>query len=328
MKMNQAVDEKAYDREEEYRSAQRAAVESIMIGRETLETAIRQGEQLQNAENLAIETEYKLDRATRLLKGMSWSGWIKNKFTSDIEPPEYRGQSDSEILGGPPRMYEEVPEFCSSVAQAIQNYHCNVDVLEECETDEQRDTCKVICNNMYSLALKELKQMLLKEGGDTESRRFASKLQDDLTILRRRQESAQSLRQTPTSTSKDSSSQREKLFSAASQSSHDTKSPIEEMQDDHLDSMARHLDELGALATNLNASLAHHADTLGTLDEQMESNLVKSNTVTRRTDRLIQKKVRSAPLLGLCHFHPFSKSPNPRLVLGEDEARFCFKFLN
>jgi broad-specificity NMP kinase len=64
------------------------------------------------------------------------------------------------------------------------------------------------------------------------------------------------------------------------------------MQDDHLDSMARHLDELGSLATNLNASLAHHADTLENLDEKMESNLVKSNAVTRRTDRLIQKKVR------------------------------------
>ncbi|CAJ1943084.1 unnamed protein product [Cylindrotheca closterium] len=288
--MNQAVEESTYDRQEEYRSAQRAAVESIMIGRETLESAIRQGEQLQNAENLAVETEYKLDRATRLIKGMSLGGWIKNKFTADIEPPEYRGQGDADALGGPPRMYDDVPEFCSSAAQAIQNYHCNVDVLEECETDEQRETCKVICNNMHTLAHKELKQLLLKEGGDKDSRQFASKLKDDLTILRSRQESAQSLRASPKSASQNTTSQRDKLFSSASQASHETKSPIEEVQDEHLDSMARHLDELGSLATNLNASLAYHADTLETLDDKMESNLVKSNAVTRRTDRLIQKK--------------------------------------
>ncbi|KAL3944406.1 MAG: hypothetical protein SGBAC_001530 [Bacillariaceae sp.] len=290
--MNQAIDESAYDRQEEYLSAQRAAVESTLIGRETLEAALRQGEQLQNAEDLAVETEYKLDRATRLLKGMSLGGWIKNKFTADIEPPEYRAHGDADFIGGPPRMYDDVPEFCSSAAQSIQNYHCNVDVLEECETDEQRETCKVICNNMHTLAHKELKQLLLKDGGNKDARKFASKLQDDLTILRKRQESAQSLKSTPKSGSQTPTSQRDILFSSASQASNDTKSPIEEMQDDHLDSMARHLDELGSLATNLNASLAHHADTLESLDDKMESNLVKSNAVTRRTDRLIQKKVR------------------------------------
>lgn len=322
--MNEAVEDSAYDRQEEYLAAQRAAVESVMIGRETLEAAIRQGEQLQNATNLAVETEYKLDRAKRLLEGMSWGGWIRNKFTHDIEPPEFRGRDDSDIIGGPPREYDDVPEFCASTAQAIQNYHCNVDVLEECETEEQRETCKVICNNMYTLAHSELKHMLLKDGGDKDTRKFASKLQDDLTILRRRQERAQSLRSTPKSTSDTPTSQRDKLVSSASHSSRDTKSPIEELQDDHLDSMARHLEELGSLATNLNASLAHHADTLENLDEKMETNLVKSNAVTRRTDRLIQKKVQLLPV-SLLHQYlqhyliPSSCSP------GRRQSQFLFR---
>lgn len=291
MATNELIDESAFDQTEEYLSAQRAAVESVMIGRETLEAAIRQGEQLRNAENLSDETEYKLDRATRLLKGMSWSGWIANKFSKDIVPPEYKQDVDSVAIGGPPRVYEEAPEFCYAAAQAIQNYHCNVDVLEECETVEQRDTCKIICNNMYSLANKELKLLLLKEGGDKESRLFASRLQNDLTTLRGRQQSSERLVRTPTS-AQATRSEKDTLFQTASTSSQSTKSPIEIIQDDHLDSMAKHLEELGSLATNLNASLAHHADTLESLDEKMDNNLVKSNAVTRRTDRLIQKKVR------------------------------------
>jgi hypothetical protein len=291
MATNELIDESAYDQAEEYRSAQRAAVESVMIGRETLETAIRQGEQLQNSENLADETEHKLDRATRLLKGMSWSGWITNKFSKDIEPPEYKPQIDSQAIGGPPREYENVSEFCLAAAQAIQNYHCNIDVLEECETDEQRDTCKIICSNMYSLAHKELKLLLLKEGGDKESRLFASRLQNDLTTLRERQQSSERLLRTPTKL-QTPTSEKESLFQVPSASSQSTKSPLETIQDDHLDSMARHLDELGSLATNLNASLAHHADTLDSLDDKLENNLVKSNAVNRRTDRLIQKRVR------------------------------------
>ena len=82
-----------------------------LVGRETLEAAVRQGEQLRNAENLADETEYKLDRATRLLKGMTWAGWFANKFTSDIEAPQYKTKSDV-APSGPPRVYEDVPTSC------------------------------------------------------------------------------------------------------------------------------------------------------------------------------------------------------------------------
>ena len=71
-----------YNREEEYERAQRAAIESITVGRNTLETVTRQGEQLENARNLADETEYKLDKANRVLRGMTWSGWLANRETS------------------------------------------------------------------------------------------------------------------------------------------------------------------------------------------------------------------------------------------------------
>jgi hypothetical protein len=66
---------RVYDREEEYLAAQRAAVESLQIGRDTLEQSQVQGEQLSRSEALADETQYKLDKAGRILRGMTWSGW-------------------------------------------------------------------------------------------------------------------------------------------------------------------------------------------------------------------------------------------------------------
>jgi hypothetical protein len=115
--------EPSYDRDQEYQSAQRAAVEAVHIGRETLETAVRQGEQLQNAENMAEETEYTLDKANRLLKGMTWAGWLSNKFNKDVEPPLYKdsGETNSaQSIPGPPKVYEKVPEPCRDAAQAVQ----------------------------------------------------------------------------------------------------------------------------------------------------------------------------------------------------------------
>ena len=277
-----------YDREEEYLAAQRAAVESIMVGRETLEAAVRQGEQLRNAENLADETEYKLDRATRLLKGMTWAGWFANKFTSDIEAPQYKTKSDV-APSGPPRVYEDVPTSCMDAAQAIQNYHCNIDVLEKCERDDQRETCKIICNNMYDFAIKAVAGL---DESDQESNEFRSRLRKDLATLRSRQQSSGRLSRVTTASQGAPGNKDETKVVEDERSKLSPQNQIMKQQEDHLDAMARHLGELGSLATNLNASLQDHSNTLEVLDEKMETQLVKSNIVTRRTDRLIQKKVR------------------------------------
>ena len=85
----QHMDLSSYDREEEYRAARRAGVEAVEIGRETLEAATRQGEQLANAEKMADETSYKLDKAGRMLRGMTWSGWVANAFSGDLKPVKW-----------------------------------------------------------------------------------------------------------------------------------------------------------------------------------------------------------------------------------------------
>ena len=289
--------ETTYNREEEYLAAQRAGAEAVMIGRETLETVVRQGEQLQNAENLADETEYTLDRATRLLKGMTWSGWLGNKFSRDVEPPEYKTEQQPDLMVNNSKVYsyENAPHSCSAAAQAVQNYDANLQVLETCDTEEQKETCKLICDNMYQQASKEVtalhQQQELQEGGGD----FPSRLQKDLKTLRVYQLKSQTPQSTPTTTAITTNGT-SSLFQGKSESSLVQRSPIitdvvEGQQEEHLDAMSRQLGELGSLATNLNESMSRQSDTLETLDGKSESMLFKSKMVTRRADRIIQKKV-------------------------------------
>jgi hypothetical protein len=153
----------SYDREEEYRRAQQAGSEAVMVGRETLETVVRQGEQLRNAENIADDTVYTVEKANRLLRGMTWSGWLANKFSPPVNPPEYRNQNNTDTdtieeekksnsVLKPLQTYEMVPASCLAASQSVQNYHLNLQVLEDCETDEQKATCRVICDGMYRQA--------------------------------------------------------------------------------------------------------------------------------------------------------------------------------
>jgi hypothetical protein len=320
------------DRENDYASAQRAATEAIQIGRETLDVTIRQGEQLRNAERIADETEYKLEKANRVLRGMtSWSGWIANKLSRDVEPPEYKQQppptGNSSTVLGPPKVYEHVPNTCGKAAQSLQNYHANLQVLEDCETPEQRETCTLICNNMYLQAVKEI-DTVVQVGRTTTTnnshvtttsnkqqqqviQNFISRLRDDLENLRNRQLVLQQLHRGMSMTTEGgvgvvkADHNRTELLGDAkgtvgnnksnsnTPSSASASSPIDfvtAQQDEHLDSMAKHLNELGTLASHLNTSLASHTDTLESLDEKNDSMLYKTKMVTRRADRLIQNK--------------------------------------
>ncbi|KAL3938189.1 MAG: hypothetical protein SGARI_001844, partial [Bacillariaceae sp.] len=302
----QQATEPIYNRNEEYRDAQRAAVEAITTGRETLETVVRQGEQLQNAETMAEETEYKLDKADRILKGMTWAGWFSNKFSKDVEPPVYtQGSGDgtdaARSILGPPKVYDNVPESCTAAAQAVQNYHANLQVLEDCETNEQIATCKLICDNMHDMAVKRAVSLTIDNRSSTTSTtRFAERLKSDIETLRQRQLALQQMRRglsVAGVTVDDTRSTKTTLMKNAKKIKNDKpeteKLPldsVQKQQEDHLDTMAKHLDELGSLAGNLNTTLSSHGETLDSLDEKNESMLFKTKMVTRRADRLIQKK--------------------------------------
>jgi hypothetical protein len=287
----QQLHESSFD--EECLSAQRAGVEAVFVGRETLETAVQQGEQLENAEQMADETQHTLDKAGRLLRGMTWSGWMANIVTKNIGPPPEskatdKGMSSSE--GGPPRVYQNVPESCRATAQAIQNYHANVTVIEECETEEQKETCQIICDCMYTAAIQQLN--LLEDKKEVESYRleFAS----HLAVLQNRQKHTQQrirgLGQL--NNSKATQDRTELLDSLGKKKASPGKAndPRLLQQDQHLDTMSQTLGELGSIAHSLNSAIYGQHSTIDALDTKSDNVLEKSKQVTRRADRLIQKK--------------------------------------
>lgn len=319
-----------YDRTEEYRAARRAGAEAVEIGRETLEETTRQGEQLEHAEKMADETSYKLDKAGRVLRGMTWSGWVANKFAKDLNPPGTEDDSSNRRGSSTiimPAVYDDVPSTCREAAQAIQNYNANLKILSTCEDQEQEETCHIILENMYQVAKKEvdkLVQTITTTGADDsamdtaaimiENQTFIMRLQKDLGNLRSRQDiQRRSLarEQKESQQAANYESKREQLLELGDtaestndnknydKSSHlvdvtDPRSPetraIMQQQDDHLDHLAQNLGELGSIALHLSEATERQSAQVDMLDTKAENVLDQSRMVTRRSDRLVQQK--------------------------------------
>ena len=291
--------EQVYDRAEEYRRAQQAGSEAVSIGRETLTTVVAQGEQLQRAENLADDTEYKVDHATRLLKGMTWSGWIQNKFSKPLESPEYRNnntdENETKSILRPVKVYESVPDSCLEASQSVQNYHVNLQVLESCETEEQKGTCKLICNDMHRQANMKITK-LLNTFEHIEAKDFALQLKDDLSYLRQRQlvlqqQTSRGVSTSTTTTNTDKS----KLFgtAGATKSTPTSMSITDEItaqQEQHLDILSEQCQELGLLASNISISAEQQAEIVDSLDSKNDTLNFKMNIMNRRTEQLLKNK--------------------------------------
>lgn len=281
----------AASRQEEYLDAKRAAVEAVEVGRETLAESARQGEQLQNADRLADQTRFALDRSGRVLRGMTWSGWFANLVSQDIKEEDYlhvEKNKPTEALCS----YEDVPEIGSSAAQAIQNMQANLLVLEACETEEQRQMCVQVCDDMYTRAAKEVSQ--LHSNGDEVSLALVKRFLADLSKLRGRLKACKRRMQSLESSTSAATSTPVKKESAPSPSVQ-TKDPLLSEQDEHLEFMSQNLGELTNIAHSLHESFATQGRIVDSLDEKSDEILDKSKMVIRRSDRLIQKKVSWIP---------------------------------
>jgi hypothetical protein len=283
-----------FNREEEYLRAQRAAVESVQIGRETLEQATRQGEQLDRAASVADETEYKLDKAGRILRGMTWSGWVANMFTGDVKPPSELDaiRKAHRRPSSPPAVYENIPDACSAAAQSLQNYHANVKVLETCQTAEQKETCTVICNAMYDVATAKMQALVSKANVEA----YVLEFQSHLAIMRERQQRCDPSRSylietaSPRYSASKSVQGTSPFLDKAAATLPMTNDPVLQMQDRHLLIMSESLGELGLIAKSLNHVVEQQAQTIDSLDSRTDTVVEKSKMVTRRADRLIQKR--------------------------------------
>jgi hypothetical protein len=285
---DQSLDSLNASREEEYLAAKRAAVEAVEIGRETLAESSRQGEQLQNADRMADHARFALDKSARVLRGMTWSGWFANLVSKDIKEEDYLNspkKTPTESL----LSYEDVPEVGSKAAQAIQNLQANILVLEACETDEQRLTCVQVCDKMYTKAAQEVSQ--LHANGDDTSLGLVKRFLIDLSTLRGRLKACKRRITSSYAESSSTPSSTPVKKSGAQTPSPVAKDPIIAQQDEHLEFMSENLGELSDIAHSLHESFANQSKLVDSLDEKTDEVLDKTKMVTRRSDRLIQKKV-------------------------------------
>eukprot|EP00531_Pseudo-nitzschia_arenysensis_P007172 CAMPEP_0116133068 /NCGR_PEP_ID=MMETSP0329-20121206/9904_1 /TAXON_ID=697910 /ORGANISM="Pseudo-nitzschia arenysensis, Strain B593" /LENGTH=452 /DNA_ID=CAMNT_0003627665 /DNA_START=106 /DNA_END=1464 /DNA_ORIENTATION=+ len=293
------------DRQEEYLRAQQAGAEAVEIGRETLAAVVHQGEQLQRAGKMVDETMYITDHGTRLLKGMTWSGWLSNKFSKPLESPEYKNKNDEndtkKSLLRPLKAYESIPDSCLPASQAVQNYHLNLQVLEDCETEDQKKTCKFICDDMHRQAKIKVTDLLRGSNSiesSDEMKDFALQLQEDLSYLRQRQLVLQKVsREEPTTNSATNVDDvKTNLFEGtAKQKAKGTDALLANdneyaEQEQHLDILSQQCQELGLLASNIGISAEQQAEIVESLDNKNDTLHFKMNLMNRRTEQLIKDK--------------------------------------
>ncbi|KAL3670342.1 hypothetical protein V7S43_004652 [Phytophthora oleae] len=84
--------------EQRHTQALRDTAESLQMGRATAHTLSMQAEQLGRSERVLDETQATVDMSKRVLRGMTWSGWFYNKFST--APQLLVNKSANEIAMG------------------------------------------------------------------------------------------------------------------------------------------------------------------------------------------------------------------------------------
>ena len=151
--------------DEENIAALQASAEAVSISRATLETTLAQSDQLQHCEDIHERNKYIVEKSGRIVRGMTWSGWMMNAFSKNSEPPtdkssradrmkEYvystTGNSVSSVLTE--SEINDLPQELQNPARMFQNYQCNVLLLEKCQNQQEYDTCLEICKKLHSSA--------------------------------------------------------------------------------------------------------------------------------------------------------------------------------
>jgi hypothetical protein len=162
-------------RQEAYRQTASSLAETVEIGRATATQISQQGEQLQNVETLAFQTEYLLDKSARILKGMTWGGWFQNLLTAkDVQfQVNNRGggvgegadvNSLVEKLCPVEQYIVKDPESTTTreAVEAVQNYHIHILLLHHehgCRTTEEYVSCLEACEKLQLLCMDVLKRL-------------------------------------------------------------------------------------------------------------------------------------------------------------------------
>ena len=178
--------DKEHDEADTYLATRRLAAETVEVARATITQASHQTEQLENADRLADHNAYLLDKSARLLRGMTWSGWVANMLSKDVKVEDYvgnngtsssnsRNQSAARMSGKDPSAmmqppsadaYAHLPPQFQPAAQAVVNYRCNLAVLAQCQTPQQVEACSSTCMELSNAVRKELRKAVGDGGGN------------------------------------------------------------------------------------------------------------------------------------------------------------------
>ncbi|OWZ17373.1 hypothetical protein PHMEG_0008693 [Phytophthora megakarya] len=133
---DQHEDSRHLEWQHRHTQALRDTAESLQMGRATAHTLSMQAEQLGRSERVLDETQATVDMSKRVLRGMTWSGWFYNKFSS---APQLSANKDpDEIAMGficpeckvmfesPEQLamhYASVHENRGETTQKLENWH-------------------------------------------------------------------------------------------------------------------------------------------------------------------------------------------------------------
>mmetsp|Transcript_4664 Transcript_4664/g.13810 ORF Transcript_4664/g.13810 Transcript_4664/m.13810 type:complete len:379 (+) Transcript_4664:138-1274(+) len=143
------------------RSGALALDEALDAGRRTLQTLEEQGEQLRKAELVADSNQYLVDRSARVVRGMTWGGWLRNQFTTlpaPKPPPERRARDP--IVARPPPPEPENESTCPARREQdayVRDLSRGLDDVLDCGTaigdcvDEQNETAPRLLDTMDRL---------------------------------------------------------------------------------------------------------------------------------------------------------------------------------
>ena len=104
-------------REAQDRSGLVALHEARETGVRTLTTLGEQGEALDRAETVVDSNQYLIDKSGRVIRGMTWWGWVQNNFSSPPAPPKPGRQR--EVSKTTPERHSGLYDYDDDVAKPV-----------------------------------------------------------------------------------------------------------------------------------------------------------------------------------------------------------------
>ena len=316
---------KAESEADTYLATRRLASETVEVARATITQASQQTEQLENADRLADHNAYLLDKSARLLRGMTWSGWVANMFSKDVKVEDYVGNngnnsSAASSMSGKDTMqppsadeYAHLPSQFQPAAQAMVNYRCNLAVLAQCQTPQQTEACSSTCMELSNAVRKELRKAVGGDGGNEfldmeegRDREAYEKLLKDL-------EEADQVKKRLVMAANQPQQQQSKLGSIGNGNTHNraaARAPITphnslavgngttsnsttaakiSQQDEHLDALSQNLTELQGIGEALNTTFQHQSGLLDSIHDKTDDLTDKTKAVRRKADRIVHR---------------------------------------